>query len=308
MMGQIVAETKRIYALRALVLDKNPEIHISEAEFEILKQARTCLNSALALEENYDLLLSNYRELELEAISAAVTDMTIISHEYEYFFEVRTAVNRRVINLLSATRMYLDQYPQSLGRIGADVEAVKAVCSDVYDSSFEYRFMEALRNHAQHAGLAVHGVTMGGRWLPPSDPKELQFSITPYASKAALEDSKFKKSVLNESPDKVALIPAARVHVGGISSVHKKVRELIAPFVKEARFLFEEAVFRHEAEANKRYPGLAAIVKEEGAVVEKIPVLLEWDDIRQKLLEKNCPVENLAKRFVTSQAEGVGKP
>lgn len=303
-MGQLAAKPTRTYALWALVLDKNPEIHISKAEFERFKQARICLNAALALEENYDLLLSNYRELELEAISAAVTDMTIMSHEYEYFFEVRTAINRRVINLLSATRMYLDQYPQSLGRIGADVEEAKAVCSVAYDRSFEYRFMEALRNHAQHAGLAVHGVTMGGRWLPPNEPKELQFSITPYALKSALEDSKFKKTVLDESPDKVLLIPAARAHVGGISLVHKKVRELIAPFVKEARRLFEEAIASHEAKAEKRFLGLAAIVKEEGVVVEKIPVLLEWDDIRQKLLSRNHPIENLAKRFVTSQAEG----
>lgn len=302
-MSKVIARAKRTYSLHVLILDRNPELFISEEEFEKLKQAKTCLSSALALEENYDLLLNNYRELELEAISAAVTDMTAMCHEYEDFFEVRTAINRRVINLLSATRMYLDQYPQNLKKIGANPEAAKVACSEAYDDFFEYRFMEAMRNHTQHEGLAVHGVTMGGSWLPPRDPKQLQFSIKPYASKAALEGSKFKKSVLSESPEKVPLIPAARVHVGGISSIHKKVRELIAPFVEEARRLFEDAVARHEAEAKKRYPGLAAIVKEEGTVVENIPILLDWDDVRRKLLARNHPVENLAKRFVTSQAE-----
>lgn len=306
-MSQVIARAKRTYSLHVLILDRNPELFISEEEFEKFKQAKNCLNSALALEESYDLLLSNYRELELEAISAAITDMTAMSHEYEDFFEVRTAINRRVVNLLSATRMYLDQYPQSLKKIGANPEAAKAVCSKAYDDFFEYRFMEALRNHTQHEGLAVHGVTMGGSWLPPRDSKQLQFSIKPYASKAALEGSKFKKSVLSESPEKVAVIPAARVHVGGISSVHKKVRELIAPFVKESRRLFEDAIACHEAEAKKRYPGLAAIAKEEGVVVERIPILLDWDDVRQKLMNRNDPVENLAKRFVTSQAEGVAK-
>jgi len=306
-MSQVIARAKRTYSLHVLILDRNPELFISEEEFEKFKQAKICLNSALALEESYDLLLSNYRELELEAISAAINDMTAMSHEYEDFFEVRTAINRRVVNLLSATRMYLDQYPQSLKKIGANPEAAKAVCSKAYDDFFEYRFMEALRNHTQHEGLAVHGVTMGGSWLPPRDSKQLQFSIKPYASKAALEGSKFKKSVLSESPEKVAVIPAARVHVGGISSVHKKVRELIAPFVKESRRLFEDAIACHEAEAKKRYPGLAAIAKEEGVVVERIPILLDWDDVRQKLMNRNDPVENLAKRFVTSQAEGVAK-
>lgn len=302
-MNQMV-EPKRTYSLHALVLDGNPELPLDEKEFNDLKQAKVCLNAALALEENYDLLLGNYRELELEVISAAVTDMTAMSHEYKDFFEIRTAINRRVVNLLSATRMYLDQYPQSLKKIGASPEAAKAACSKAYDDFFEYRFMEALRNHAQHEGLAVHGVTMGGRWLPPDEPKHLQFSIVPYALKAALEDSDFKKKVLAECPDKVPLIPAARIHVGGISSVHKKVRDLIAPFVSKARHLVEAAISRHETEAKKRYSGIAAIEKENGVVVEKVPLFVEWDDVRQKLLERNHSVENLAKRFVTSQAGG----
>lgn len=242
----------------------------------------------------------------MESISAAVTEMTAMRHAYEDLFEIRTAINRRVVNLLSASRMYLDQYPQSVKKIGTSPELAKTACSKAYDNFFEYRFMEALRNYAQHEGLAVHGVTMGGRWLPPHEPKQLQFSVTPYALKEALENSSFKKTVLDETPERVALIPAARIHVGGISLIHKKVRQIIEPFVKEARHLFEEAVSRHEAEAKKRYPGLAAVVKEEGVVIEKIPIFLDWDDVRQKLLERNPPVGNLAKRFVTSQTkEGV---
>lgn len=303
-MSKAKSKSEKTYSLRAMVLDINPELPISDEEFKEIKQARACLSAALALEENYDLLISNYRELGVEAISASIADMTTTAHEYEDFFEVRTALNRRVISLLSATRMYLDQYPQLLKRAGACAEEAKKVNSKVYDNFFEYRFIEALRNHTQHAGLAVHGVTIGGRWQPPSECKHLQFSITPYALKSGLKYSKFKKSVLNESPDKVALIPAARIHVGGISSVHKKPRELISPFVEKARRLFENAIARHETEAKKRYLGLAAIAKEGDSIIERVPVFLNWDDVRQKLEERNHPVENLAKRFVTSQAEG----
>lgn len=304
-MNQITAGKEKIYSLHALILERNPELPLSEKEFSDLKKAKLCLNAALALEENYDLLLQNYREFELEAISAAVTDMTSMVHEYEDFFEIQTAMNRRVCNLLSATRMYLDQYPKNLIKIGADPEEVKKFCRKIYDDFFEYRFMEALRNHVQHAGLAVHGVTMGGRWLPPSEPRQLEFAITPYALKKELEGTGFKKSVLNEAPDKVLLIHAARVHIGGISSVHKKVRESIKYFVDKARALFEAAIARHEAEAKKHYLGLSAIAKEQGVVIEKFSVFLDWDDIRQKLLNRNDSVENLANRFVTSQVNSV---
>lgn len=302
-MSQTIEKNKRKYSLHALVLEQNPELSISEGEFESFKKAKICLNSALALEENYDLLLSNYREFELEVLSASLTDMISFSHDYEDFFEIRTSINRRALNLLSATRRYLDQYSKHLKKVGANPAEAKAVCSKAYDDFFEYRFMEALRNHVQHEGLAVHSVTKGGSWLPPHDPKLLQFSIKPYALKADLEGTEFKKSILRESPDKVDLIYAARVHVGGISSVHKKVRELIKPFVEDARRLFEDALARHEVEAKKHYPGLAAIVKEGDVVIEKVPIFLDWDDVRRKLLTRNRSVENLAKRFVTSQAE-----
>lgn len=299
------SQKNRQCSLHVLVLETNPELPLSEEEFQSLKQAKSCLSSAIALEENYDLLLGNYRELELEAMSAAVSNMTAGRQGYNDFFEIRTSINRRVVNLLSATRMYLDQYPQLLKKVGAEPKSAKEVASAAYDTFFEYRFMEALRNHAQHAGLAVHGVTMGMSWLPPNDPKQLQFSITPYALKSALEEGPaFKRAVLDQCSEQVDIIPAARIHVGGISSVHRKVRELIKPFVQEARSLFEDAIARHESEAKERYSGLTAIAKENGAIVEKISILLDWDDIRQLLVKKNRPVENLGKRFFTSQSRG----
>ena len=69
-------QKNRKCSLHVLVLETNPELPLSEEEFQSLKQAKSCLNSAIALEENYDLLLGNYRELELEAMSAAVSNMT----------------------------------------------------------------------------------------------------------------------------------------------------------------------------------------------------------------------------------------
>ena len=64
------------YSLVALVLDSNPELPLTEEEFLRLKQSRSCLTAAFSLEEIYNLLLTNYRELEMEALGAAVEEMT----------------------------------------------------------------------------------------------------------------------------------------------------------------------------------------------------------------------------------------
>ncbi|MCW5610562.1 MAG: hypothetical protein KIS83_07750 [Rubrivivax sp.] len=289
------------YSLVALVLDNNPSLPLTADEFQLLKTSRTRLTAAFSLEEIYDLLVANYRELEMEALSAAVDEMTAWKSEYQDFFDVRTSLNRRTLNLLSAARLYLDQYKQWLRDVGADPTSAERKANEAYDAAFEYRFMEALRNHVQHVGMAVHGVTINSRWEPQPEAKRLEFTVTPYTMKSALEaDPKFKRSVLEECPSTVPTLPAARAYVGGISSVHEEVRRLAEPLVVAARSAFEAAIARHGAAANQKYLGLAAVARDGTGTVEQVPVFLQWDDVRVKLIARNRPIANLAKRALSN--------
>jgi len=291
------------YVLQALVLQSNPAVPIEQSTFDSLKQSRKALTAAFALEEIYDLLLANFRELELSALEAAVTEMTAWRTGYDNFFEVRSVLNRRALNLLSAARLYLDQFPQWMKEAGASPEQPRNRAHAVYDASFQYRFMEALRNHVQHVGMAVHGVNMRSDWSPKVERKHLQFSIAPYASRVALTaDEGFKKSVLQECPETVAILPAARAYVGGISEVHKDVRELVAPLAEAARHDFESAIKVHEDAAHERLPGLTALAIEAGRTVDTIPIFLQWDDVRVALHGRNKAVTNLSQRYVSGKA------
>jgi hypothetical protein len=292
------------YSLVALVLKNNPSLPLTEGEFNQLKLSRTRLAAAFSLEEIYNLLITNYREFEMEVLSAGVDEMTSCKDEYEDFFDVRSSLNRRALNLLSAARLYIDQFQQWLKEVGADPTNAKKKASEAYDSSFDYRFMEALRNHVQHVGLAVHGVTINSRWVPQPNPQRLEFAVIPYTQKSNLaQDPKFKKSVLNESPAKVPTLSAARAYVGGISSIHDEVRALAEPFVKEARAAFEAAIATHCTAASKKYPVLAAVAKEGAVITEEVPVFLKWDDVRLKLVAKNRTIVNLAKRSINNRSD-----
>lgn len=290
--------------LHALVLDRNPRLSISEETYADIKAARGILTAAFSLEESYDLVLANYRELEISALRASVDEMTGWRSSYEDFFNTRSELNRRALNLLSATRLYLDQYRQRLSQVGVDAGALEERRKTIHSDFFEYRFMEALRNHVQHAGLAVHGVEVNSSWKPKRQWDRLEFRVTPYAMKASLElDPKFKKSVLAECPEKVPIIPAARKYVEGISVIHAEARKLVDPIANRARSKIEAAIAQHEHEAKQRYVGLAAVAEEAGQVVEKVPVLLDWDDVRIKLNEQNRALTNLSQRHVSSQSQ-----
>lgn len=115
----------------------------------------------MAIEENYELLLSNYLDLEKECLNVAVDYMVRTSTDYTDLFNIRLAFNRRIVNLLTSTRLYKDQIQKYIGACTPNdkniLKRVKKLFSDEEDC-FEYRFMEALRNHVQHSGLAVRSI------------------------------------------------------------------------------------------------------------------------------------------------------
>jgi hypothetical protein len=289
------------YAIQALVLHGNPRVPITDAEFVALRNARVTLKAAFTLEEIYDLLLGNFHELAVSALEAAVSEMTKWRETYEEHFEVRAGFNRRTLNLLSASRLYLDQYPQWLKEVGADPASVQKLSNELYDTHFEYRFMEALRNHAQHVGHAVHGVNYNTKWLPPKTQERMQFSVSPYVSRTSLaSDAGFKSAVLAECPDKVPIIPVAHIYVGALSKLHQEVRRLSDPLSASSRALVQSAITRHKEAAQEKIPGLTAIAFDGERITEEVPLFLEWDDVRLKLASKNRTLSTLGKSYVSS--------
>ncbi len=290
------------HALQALILHSNPEVPITAAEFLQLRVAAKTLLAAFALEEMYDLLLANHHELEVSVLQTAVTEMTRWNNSYEDHYRIRMEFNRRSLNLLSSARLYLDQFEQWMKEAGANPKSAIARTNHFYDHHFEYRFMEALRNHVQHVGRAVHGVNTKNHWFPPGRTDQLRVSVTPYTSRKDLEqDQGFKKKVLLECPDKIPIIPAARVYVEDISAIHDEVRIQVESLAGAARSTVIGAIAAHESAAGQRFPGLAAVAIDKKHVKEQVPLHLDWDDVRLKLVKKNRRLSALARSYVTSQ-------
>lgn len=294
------------YILRKTVLDAVPEVEITPAEFADLKVAREVLVDAFAIEEKYEIVVSNFLALENQLLEIAVTSAVRDTHSYGEFFDIRSALNIRLVNLLTATKLYLDQLPQHVADCvpnDAEItETVKRRCSDEYDKSFEYRFMEAFRNHVQHRGIPIHTIRPGGHWTSFDEFGQMEFSVSIAAQRAVLEsDGKFKKAVLSEITQDVNLLAAARKYVESLSSIHQFVRDLISDSIVTARTLIESAHTRYSQIFDGNLIGLCALEMGEEGVRSSVPLLLEWDDVRIQLQKRNRHLVNLAKRYVTSK-------
>jgi hypothetical protein len=252
------------YFLRIWALGRNPEIVIDEKQFNDLKQAKNLLSEALAIEEKYELLISNYLDLEKECLNITSEYMVKNATTYADFFDIRLTLNRRIVNLLTSTKSYIDQIQHhAKACIPANAEIaknVKSLFSNEYDLHFEYRFMEALRNYVQHRGLAVHSTSSGGKRISQDNDHMREFRTSLYTLKSEVEfDPAFKANVTAEMPDKVNLMYAARVYVSSISKVHREIRNMITDNSQAAREMISHSINEYATINNGISLGLHAI-------------------------------------------------
>lgn len=295
------------YLLKILTLGDNPELIIDEAKFIKLKKAKECLNEILAFEEKYELLLSNYIELEKECLLISTENMINQEIGYKNFFDIKLLLNQRVVNLLTTARLYIDQLSQHIKACNLDID-IKSFFSHEYDNNFEYRFMEALRNYVQHRGLAIHLTSIDSNWTSLGDDGEMQFKTRVFTKKDEVEkDSAFKKSVAKEMPDKVDIIYASRSYIESISKVHCEIRKILSGVAINSRQIIEEIIHEYEKINNGKSIGLSVIHSENNGkydeILDKFYITLEWESIRIELEKKNQSLVNLRKRFVSSSTK-----
>jgi len=198
----------------------------------------------------------------------------------------------RLVNLLTAARLYVDQLghhaTEILPEISTIKDDVKRLFANEYDNNPEYRFMEALRNYVQHRGIPVHSTQYSASREGEGGEERLVFTTEVFSNKNDLkEDGLFKKAVLKEIPEKVDLKVATRAYVECLSKVHCSVRQMVDQKLKESRQIIDNLINTYKQSHSGELIGLH----------------VEWDEIRLKLQKRNLGLVNLRKRHVTGRAK-----
>ncbi|MFC6441499.1 hypothetical protein [Bowmanella sp. JS7-9] len=299
-----------MYSIKRWSLNSPLEEKITQKEYVELKNAKETLSSGLAMEEKYEILISNYLDFEKECLNQMTDYMMRSDFIYERSFQTRLTLNTRFVNLLTSARLYVDQIRQHVGACAEDSEfaktEIKTLMASMYDSIFEYRFMEAIRNFVQHRGLAIHKISYNGKWTSINEPdSELEYRILISAMKSKLSgDSAFKKGVYNDMPDEVNISEATRVYIAALNQIHSRARELTNQNLTIARSMISDVIDKYKPAKEEDNFGIEAIHFTNGTetleVLERLPLMLEWDDMRLALYKKNKNISNLRKWVVTS--------
>ena len=127
-----------------------PSIEISSQNFHQLKHAKRGLFILVGIEEKFEMLSQNYLEYEQALITLALDYMISRNPEYRTMHDARSQINRRLANLLTIARLYIDQIKHDVSRLfGRDALENTIICesfSEQYDRLMGYRILESIRN------------------------------------------------------------------------------------------------------------------------------------------------------------------
>lgn len=168
-------------------------LEVDKEHWASLKTMRDKIIALRNCQELFETLVESVTEFEkFMLLHILEYDIGYLNHDEKNFVfrKLRVGLNLRLLTILTAARAYIEQVPQLIGRgfqkSSKYQMAFSDNLSDVFDCSFEYRIMDALRNVAQHANLPLGGFEVNSRNISASgslvsgEPSRSRTTIEPY--------------------------------------------------------------------------------------------------------------------------------
>lgn len=300
------------HGIRQLVLGSTRFLELAQDRYAELVCARNRVFEALYIEEKFAYLVENYRELEIEALASTVHHATLPQRSWSEMVADIHLFNRRIINLLTTTRLYLDQVPQHLMAIcSGDTEPTlearfKTALSVRYGGSFAYRLLEALRNYVQHRGLPLSEVRRGCHIADPHDASSPLLSTIRLVldAEGLAADPRFKRPVADELgclEGKLDLRPMIREYVALIAEAHEELRTALSPRLAIWAAEVSDAIQAFAQGEKSLESGLTAVQEHDGGeVVKRHHLSREPAKRRNELASRYSLISSLKRQVITS--------
>jgi len=301
------------YEIRASSPKNPPPLEINETTYKDVRDARNFLLGLLQVEEDYDILMSNYLDLE-----KTVHNVTLEAHirprmERVEFDKDKRFVNRALINLFSSARAFGDHTKHHCasisGKKSSSYETIHGYFDRKKDHPLSFRAIEIIRNHAQHFGLPAQAFVYQGQWKDWEDPgnSKLLLSIVPSLLAGELRtdrgiDKKLLHELISSRGEEVPLLPLVREYVSYLSSIAFKVRLLYADRQVASINILENLMHHFEKVDGGSYGIniIAVRLDEESKEIEKIPLSIELEARLKTLQRSNPQTPNLHKFQIIS--------
>ncbi len=311
------------YELIPLFRPGDDRISLTVEEYQRLSRAKKALVATIGIEQKFDLLLENYVEYESELLNLGLRLLAFRDTQWHAFQEESLGVTRRLVNLLSAARLYVDQTRHDLSRIfGKDHEicaAVKQASAQRYDANFGFRFMGTLRNAVQHRSIA--GIRLkhhlgaretdakGGDPIAAAATRHVIARAIPILSVSDLHDMELKTTVRAEieslGQKDLELTLYVREYIDGLAAMQYEFRRRAEPLRKEWEAIVRRALTRaREAWPERESDALELVALDaSGEIVDWTHLFPAFMDYLVALERKNEGPLRLSRMYVSGQCD-----
>jgi hypothetical protein len=224
------------------------EVAITPEAFEKVRRAQQVILVGLQAEEKFHLLAENYGEWEAALLTIAQRYIIWSSRTHDEAMDERLLLDRRLVNLLTACKLYLDQSEHALSELfgaeGQHLAAFKAKRIGLHGANFGYRLMDALRNYVQHRALPLGEIRFQQSAVDGPGAERIEITVVPGLLVDELKrDSTIKKALIDELGEETSidLRKPVRDYVKCIATLHEDLRTIFDPAVKEALGSFRGA-------------------------------------------------------------------
>jgi hypothetical protein len=301
------------WAIRRLAGSSTEWVSIDQAEYNSASTALNNVLHVLELEEKWDVLIGNYEELEVELLRLTTEKAIHRKSDWHDGARNRRLLNRRVNNLLSSCRLYLDHLRHSFTNVFGPDSAQLSTIDDArhreYDASFSYRLLEELRNYTQHRRLPIDIELTTFKPTSYGEDSQVACALTPMLTTAnVLEDDKVKarfRPELEKQVDRIDLKVHCRGYVHGLYNIHLDVRCLVEPRIKEADGIITDLMNRYTVIHSHSLLGLHIVAQSDESpypvVTEKNPLFKEPLLELRAMQERNDLRPDFARHYITGQ-------
>lgn len=214
---------------------------IEKALFERIRASEDGLGHILDIEEAYEINLGNYVDFERGVTAHLAKELVHPAFDLPAIDDARRTVSRLLDNLLSSSFSFLEQTRRRMKRLGGQslLDSFRSSCRDLETRFPVLLLMEAIRNHAQHDGSGVSGITIGGRRLADGDDFVLERTLIATFRKDEVHiDRKWPAdrrallvaflAELADDRGRIQMGPMVRRYVQALSEVLAAARSLVA--------------------------------------------------------------------------------
>lgn len=295
------------FGIRPFTGNAEELLEISQEEHDLIVVAKEALVTMIGIEQKFDLLLENYADYERELLNLALHHSMHRDLDWASTQDDLAAVSRRLANVLSAARLYVDQVRHDLSTtLGKEHDVSRTVATGLstqYDGRLGYRVMESLRNLMQHRSLPIDHL----KYASDAQPNGVRFGTVPCMEPGRLKEGGLKATVAEEleaQGKEVAVTPLLREYIEGLAAVHEAFRAAS----RQAAGEWDALIARTQAQAADEWGGgddrafLVTAWDSSGEVTKSTQVFTELTRYRQALERKNTLFRGLARRYVSGES------